>query len=121
MSLGPQIQILRGSQVKSADQIGGAVVRRAFRMGERFLFANTKLTPEEVFSINPANRVALINNGMLVIWPRGNEVAAPAAVKAERFMVHTGGGRYDVIEGRRVNEASLSREEAQAMTEDKPH
>lgn len=111
--------MLRGYQIKSADQIGGGIVRHPFRMGARYLTANTKLSPDEVMSINAVNRGVLIDKGFIAIWPRGDDTPAVKVIpitEGERFAVHTGGGRYDVIEGRRVNDASLSREEAQAMT-----
>ncbi len=108
---------LRAARLKEND-IGGGIVRTAFRMGARYLIANTKLTAQEVMSINPANRMSLIDKGYLAVWPKID--AAPAA-KGERFTVHTGGGRYDVIEGRRLNEDSLSKEEAHALSEGQIH
>ncbi len=107
--------LMRGYQITKADQIGGGVVRRAFRMGERYLLAGTKLTADEVMSINRPNRAAMIDNGMLAVWPPSGDA------RGKRYAIHTGGGGYDVIEGRKLNDKPLTREEAKALAEGKPH
>lgn len=110
--------MLRGYQITSVDQIGGGEVRAAFRMGTRYLFAGTRLTAEEVISINRPNRAALIDKGMLAVWPKGGD---EPIFKGKRYAIHYGGGAYDVIEGRKLNDKPLTREEAQEMAKDNRH
>lgn len=100
-----------------ASQIGGARVQRAFRMGDRFLKNGDTLTGDEVRSIRPANRSAFIDKGYIVPWP----IEAVASVAAQgqpldRFVRPLGFGRgYDVIEGRKINDEPLTKEEAHAL------
>ena len=97
---------------------GGGVVRTAFRMGTQWVKSGTRLTADQIMSMNSRNRMALIERGCIAVWPKGGD--EPIS-KGKRYAIHVGGGRYDVIEGRRLNEASLTREEAQTLTEGKTH
>ena len=93
-------------------QIGGAYVRRRFTMGERDLVGGVDvLTAEELAAIPPANLTALINTGKLETFPAPPAGSAPSA----RFAVHLGFGKYDVIEGRKITDEPLTKEEAEAL------
>lgn len=108
---------LRSSQLR-LEHIGGAEVRRAFRMGTHFMRTGMKMSPEDVMSIRPANRQSLIDKGFLWVWPRSEE--APVS-HGKRYAIHVGGGSYDVIEGRKLNDEPLSREDAQALAASSNH
>lgn len=99
-----------------ANEIGGGTVRRTFRFGDAAVFAGKTLTAEQILAMPEANRRALIEKGYIVVYPKPPEtetVAAPA--KGKRHVVATGFGRYDVIEGRKLNKKALTKEEAQAL------
>jgi hypothetical protein len=97
------------------SQIGGGRVERPFTMGSRYLARNTILTRDEVLSIRTSNRGSLIDRGYLMVWPKeAAGLAAPQAKQApgEMFVIHRGFGRYDVVEGRTVNQEPLDKESA---------
>ncbi len=98
------------------SHIGGGKVERPFRMGEKSLPRGTVLSREEVMSIRIANRSALIDKGYLSVWPReaiAQQVAQQhSSEPQERHVVNCGFGRYNVVEGRRLNEQALDRESA---------
>ena len=92
------------------DEAGGAYVRRAFDFGERHLKAGDKLTRKELESIPEANLVALVNTKVLQLWPAG-----PSDVfLAERFVVSSG-GKFIVIEGRKITKNPVSKRRAQEL------
>ncbi|MDE2469447.1 MAG: hypothetical protein KGL35_12050 [Bradyrhizobium sp.] len=95
------------------ENIGGATVRRRFNSGGASLLPGAVLSGETVRGMPAGNLRALIDAGYIECWPAAQN--APAG--GERFAVHVGAGRYDVIEGRRINVEPLSREEATALTE----
>jgi hypothetical protein len=97
--------------------IGGAYIRRRFDMGTRTVYPGETLTREQVLAIPTANRRALINTGRLEVYP-----IAPMAAGTKRFAIHMGMGKFDVIEGTKLNNAPLTRAEAEAMLppEDRP-
>ncbi len=94
--------------------IGGGKVERPFRMGDKTLPRGTVLTGDEVRSIRTSNRSSLIDRGYLAIWPM--EAVAQQVQHSlepqERHVVNCGFGRYNVVEGRRLNEQALDRESA---------
>lgn len=94
------------SVVQDID-IGGGVVSRRFNIGSRPVFVGTRLTRGEILAIR--NRRTLIGGGTISIHPPA--VAEPG----ERHIVHNGGGRYDVIEGRKLNGAPLTKDEAEDL------
>lgn len=97
------------------DQIGGGVVARSFTSGQKKLPMGHRLSREEVLSIPLANRNSLIENRFLQVLfrdPGATAVAASSADQMTRYAVHQGRGRYDVIEGRKLNTEPLT--EAQA-------
>jgi hypothetical protein len=93
--------------------IGGAHVRRTFTRGDKRLYAGDTLTRDEVLDIRPANRRALVDSNFIEIWP------LPA--DGERYAFHTGGGDWSVVEGRKINESPLSKEEALALAAENTH
>lgn len=94
-----------------ADQdIGGARVRRTFTCGDERLLAGHMLSGDEVRNIAVANRRALTSAGFIEIFPRG-----PVETVGERHIVHLGSGRYDVIEGKKLNDAPLSKDDAEEL------
>ena len=101
------------------DAIGGAIVRRGFTRfttaGAQYLKAGTRLTADEVRSIPMVNRRALAVSGALDIYPVAPVNAMPE--DCERFVIHSGGGRYDVVAGRKLNDAPLTKQEAEALAE----
>jgi hypothetical protein len=102
--------------------IGGAFVRRGFTRftkdspGGQYLKAGTKLTADEVRSIPMTNRRALAVSGALDIYPVAPGQAAPPE-DLDRFVIHAGGGRYDVVLGKKLNDAPLTKQEAEALAE----
>lgn len=91
------------------NEIGGAVVALAFtRNGER-LKPGTRLTRAEFLEIQ--NGRALVSAGYLKTFPPPD--AAPTT--GHPFIVHRGGGAYDVIVGTRLNAEPLSKDEAEAL------
>lgn len=103
------------------DAIGGAFVRRGFTRftkdvpGGQYLKAGTRLTADEVRAIPMVNRRALATSGALDVYP-----VTPANAVAEdfeRFVIHAGSGRYDVVAGRKLNDAPLTKAEAEALAE----
>jgi hypothetical protein len=104
--------------LKDAD-IGGGVVLRRFQFGADRPGGGTKLTAAQVLSMNPKNRRELVRLGYLSVFPRADTLPdyqpADPLAGAERHIVHNGGGRYDVIAGVKLNDAALSREEAEEL------
>lgn len=92
-----------------ASAIGGAKVVRAFTMGGDTLKPGHVLTREEVLAMPPANRNALAESGRISVFP------PMPAILTQRHVVSVGFGRYNVIEGRMVNDLPLTKEEALAL------
>lgn len=93
------------------DDIGGAVVRRTFTFDTRRLKTGDKLTRDEVLGMPGANRNALIEKQYIDVLPR-----AAVDPDTERFVVNRGFGKFDVIEGRKINPEPLtSKDEAEAL------
>jgi hypothetical protein len=99
------------------SQIGGGKVERPFSMGGRTLPRGTVLTREEILAIRTANRSSLIDKGYLAVWPKEalSSGQAVAGEPAERFVIHTGFSRYNVIEGRVINAEPLDKESAHLL------
>jgi hypothetical protein len=92
------------------QDIGGARVRRRFSRGTEALLAGHMLTGEEVRGIPVANRRALIDAGFIEVFPHGFGEDA-----GEKHIVHLGRGQYDVIQGHKLNDAPLTKDEAQQL------
>lgn len=89
------------------EHIGGGIVRRTFTRGLETLRSGHELTREEVLKIPTANLQALVDNGKLSIFP-------PSGL-GEHHVVSRGFGKFDVIRGHVLNDAPLTKEEAEAM------
>ena len=105
-------------RVKAIADIGGGVVKRMFRMGDKQLNVGTRLTREQILSINPVNRWHLIGR-FIDVWPKAPDTAGNASSatdarldKAERHVVSLGFNRFKVFEGSWLCEKPLSQEEA---------
>lgn len=96
--------------------IGGAFVRRGFTRftadGGAWLKAGTKLTADEVRSIPMVNRRALSVSGALDIYPVG---PVAQVEDFDRYVIHRGGGHYDVIAGRKLNDEPMTKADAEAL------
>lgn len=93
------------------EQAGGAYVRRRFTMGASDMLPGSVISGPVLATIPPANLTALINTGKLETFP-----AAPAGDEpGVRFAVHLGFGKYDVIEGRKITDEPITKEEAEAL------
>lgn len=93
------------------DDIGGAIVRRTFTFDTRRLKTGDRLTREEVLGMPGANRNALMEKQYIDVLPR-----AAIDPDAGRFVVNRGFGKFDVIEGRKLNAEPLAtKDEAEAL------
>ncbi len=88
--------------------IGGGVVQRRFNISDRPVMVGTRLSRDDILAIR--NRRTLVGGGFIAIHP-----PAPSSEPNERHLVHNGGGRYDVIEGRKLNDRALTKEEAEDL------
>lgn len=94
------------------EHIGGATVRRLFNRIDNPVRVGQTLSREEVLAFPAANRQSLIDGGYLYIHPP----VPAAAVKGEIHIYSRGFGKFDVIEGRKINAEPLeSKEEAEAL------
>lgn len=95
------------------SEIGGGRVERPFTMGGKLLARGTMLSGDDVRGIRAANRSSLIDRGYLRVWPKEAAAQQPQAGQAaERFVIHSGFGRYNVVEGRVLNEQPLDKDSA---------
>lgn len=94
------------------QDIGGGYVRRRFSRGTEAMTPGQQLTREEILAFPHANRQSLVDNGYVDIYPPSAEqLAAPR----QRFVAGGSFGRFDVYEGRKLNDAPLSKAEALAL------
>jgi len=103
------------------SDIGGARIRMGFTRGNVRMKAGEHLTADEVRSIPLANRRALSSAGYIEVYPSRTEVVRreAAPVKQDRFIVAVGKGQFNVIEGHRLNDEPLSREQAETLAASK--
>lgn len=97
--------------LRDAD-IGGGTVRRTFRMGTEQVRMGRPLTEAEIMTMPVANRRALIDKGMIIVYPRTPVVPSG---DGERHVVARGFGKYDVIEGHKLNDKPLTKDAARAL------
>lgn len=100
------------------EQIGGGTVRRTFKFGDTQVFAGHPLTAEQIIGIPRANRRALVEKTFIDIYPKPPTDLAPAHElprDGERHVVSSGFGKFDVIEGRKLNSAPLTKDEAMTL------
>lgn len=96
--------------LEMADKdIGGARVRRTFTFNGKQMKMNDQMTAEDVLSIRIPNRRALTDSNFIELFPKSPTVAG------ERFMVGLGGDKYNIIEGRVVNDTPISKKEAEKL------
>ncbi|HVM96147.1 MAG TPA: hypothetical protein VMT89_07145 [Candidatus Acidoferrales bacterium] len=95
------------------NEIGGAIVRRTFRSGGRQLFTGARLTAQEVLSFPKANRNALAEKRYIDLIPKADQTSV--AAKGERFVINAGFGKFYVIEGKKLNDEPIDREQAYAL------
>lgn len=97
-------------------EIGGGTVRRTFKFGDEQVFSGKTLTADQILGMPINNRRALIEKGYISVYPKAPDApAAKREAKGERHVVSAGFGRFDVIEGVKLNEASLSKDEAMEL------
>jgi hypothetical protein len=101
------------------NQIGGGLVIRAFDMGGHRVNVGTRLTREQVLSINPANRSSLVGR-FIDVWPQPDSAGSPPpqpvkAGQAERHVMSLGFNRFHVIEGVQLTDEPVDRAEAYAL------
>jgi hypothetical protein len=89
------------------EDIGGGRIARGFTRNGKILAAGTPLTADEIMAIPTANRRALIDSNFIEVYPK--------ASGGERFMVGIGDNKFNVIEGRVMNEEPLARKEAEKL------
>ena len=92
------------------SDVGGAKVVRPFlRNGER-LAAGHQMSADEFLAIPFANRRALVDSNYVVVSPKA--ISLP---DAQKYIVHRGGGHFDVIAGQKLNTQPLSKDEAEDL------
>lgn len=82
------------------------VVSRSFRVGDRQLSRGTRLAGDEL---------AAMRNWRALVANRFVEIAPPQPHQIVRFAISKGFGRWDVLQGRRLNGRPLSKDEATAL------
>lgn len=94
-----------------ASDIGGGIVRRRFTIGDRDVVFGDRLTAADILAIPLSNRRALVERGHLSVYPPSGQAADPA----DRHIANLGFGKFDVIEGRKLNSSPLTKDEAEAL------
>lgn len=93
------------------NEIAGAIVAIPFTLADgRRLAGGTHLTADEVKALG--NHRVLIRNEYIKVYPPHGETAH---VSEARHVVHCGGGNFDVIAGRKLNDKPLTKDEAHAL------
>ena len=95
------------------NQIGGAVVRRTFKSGGRQLTSGSRLSGDEVRSFPALNRRALIEKKYIEVFPLNTDAGTVSGGK--RFVVSRGFGKFDVIEGKKLNDDALDKDTARVL------
>ena len=92
------------------DDIGGGRVHLPFTMGGRRMKTGDRMTAAEILAIPRANRMGLIQNRFIKTWPAGMD-----GEDIDRHVVNRGSGKFDVIEGRRLNAQPLTQAQAHSL------
>jgi hypothetical protein len=95
-----------------SSEIGGGFVRLQFKDSERTYKMGEPLSAEKIKSFHNYKR--MIDIGKIAVYPPAPPTIDNAGPR-ERFVMHTGFGHYDVVEGRKLNENSLTKEEAEKL------
>jgi hypothetical protein len=97
-----------------SNDIGGGYVRLAFTDSARRYNPGEALTAAKIKSFH--NHRRLIDVGKIAVYP---PAPATAQLPPPRHIVSTGFGRFDVIEGRKLNDKPLTKEEADKLAAEK--
>ena len=97
------------------NQIGGGFVTRPFFKGSEYLPNGTPLTADEIKSFS--NHKRLIASNFIKVYPPHDTASA----SEQRHVVHCGGGNFDVIAGRKLNDKPLMKDEAHALAKAGAH
>jgi hypothetical protein len=95
-----------------SNEIGGGYVRLAFTDSERLYKVGEPLTAAKIKSFH--NHKRMIDIGKIAVYPPC-PTTAPALAPSERHVVSAGFGRFDVFEGRKLNDKSLTKDEADKL------
>lgn len=97
-------------------QIGGGKVFRPCTIAGNLRLPGTPLTAEDLAQVRPSNLKAMIDQRYIQVWPKGTD-APPIAEPGEVMIVPRLGAnnRFDVVIGKRLNSAPLSKSEADAL------
>jgi hypothetical protein len=96
--------------------MGGALLRRPLTSNGARLPAGTVLNPEQFAAITYATRRVLVRDEAILPFYQ-----PASAAGSERFVIHRGNGRYDVVVGTRLNADPLTREEADTLAASASH
>ena len=101
-----------------SNEIGGGYVRLKFTDHSRTYKMGEPLTAEKIKSFHNYKR--LIGVGHIAVYPPAPKATlnghdnSPAALY-DRHIVSAGFGRFDVYEGRKLNQKSLTKEDAEKL------
>jgi hypothetical protein len=93
-----------------SNEIGGGYVRLSFSDTFRRYKMGEHLTADQIKSFH--NHRRMIDIGKIAVYPPG---PSASEVKRERHVVSAGFGRFDVFEGRKINDKALTKDEAEAL------
>ncbi|MGH6845795.1 MAG: hypothetical protein ACRECU_14000 [Methylocella sp.] len=96
----------------SAPDIGAAVVRRTITVSGIKLPPGHKLSLDDCARMRPANYWSMIKTRIIELCPEQSHGNTP---HGERHIINIGFGRFSVIEGRKLNDTPLTKEDAQAL------
>ena len=91
-------------------EFGGGYVRIAFSANGERLKVGAHLSADRIRSF--ANHRRLISAEYIAVYPLKGE---NDELGVERHVIHVGAGNYDVIEGRKLNDTALTRDQAYAL------
>ena len=93
------------------NEIGGGIVAIPFVLSDGTRLAGgTHLSAADIEAMGNAR--TLIRNEYIKVYPPHG---ATAHVSEVRHVVHCGGGNFDVIAGRKLNDKPLTKDEAHAL------
>ena len=96
-----------------ANQIGGAIVRRQVRTSNGDWQPGMRISAADVLAMPQVNRNALVDKKYIELFPKGGDQAV--AAEGERFVISVGFGKYMVIEGKKLTDEPIDREQAYAL------
>lgn len=89
--------------------IGGAKVQRGFQRGSEWVKPGTDISRNELLSMPRGNLQAMVDGGRIQLYP---PTPAMLGGVGELHMISRGFGKYDIIEGRVLNEEPYTSKEA---------